>query len=448
MKQLHWTRLAAGLIAATTLVLPLTAIAQVPDRVEKSQSVTRGQSNGKGGYWINVQERTFRWVATPPISEEFKSAYIKNRDYDGITDWQWAWGSGVNKYKGDRDWNMQELLNTFGSFGWKQGQSGYGASGLQQAIAPQTSRSLGQAYRFLQIAKEMEAKGVTALSEPVVFSIQADDGVSWDYSSRNYVNVDPRTNLSILPGIQSEYFAGNQTYNQWTSIRRFTITNLTPQLALQIAKDLYAIASRCGSPVALDLDHDGKISVTGNSSAKLRSFKNAFVSEGSVRFDLEAVGRKPRYEWLKGDSDAFLINDRDGSVTRAIAKDGEVDGRVLFGNAGGYENGYYKLAKFFDHGMMLASAKGGPRPDGTIKGKELDGLALWFDRNHDAKVQAGEMVSLASLGITELGSTFRYERSADGEMLMRSYYVQNGKRHMTEDVWFAIDPADESGAAK
>lgn len=449
MKPLNMRRLLAGSVCAASLLISAqVALANVPDRVEHQSTVTRGANDGQTGHWVDVSERVFRWVPTPPIPDDFRNAYLTNRAYDGITSWYWNWGSGVNEHKGDRDWVMGELVNAFGDFGWKSGQAMYGWNGLQQASAPQTSRTLGQAYRFLKIAELMEQKGISTIPDPLIFSIQSDDGVTWDYSTHNYVNVSASSHLSTLPSISSEFFQGNTTYNQWTSVNRYTITNLTPALARAIARDLYSIASRCGSPIALDLNGDGKISVTGKSTAQRRTLANAFTAAGSVRFDLELMGRKPRYEWLKSGADGFLVNDKDGAVTKAVARGGDVDGRILFGSAGGYENGYYKLAKFFDNGVMLASTGQGPRPDGVLKGKELEGLKIWVDKSQDGKVQSGELLTLDSLGITEIGSSFKYERNADGELLMRSHYVANGKRHVSEDVWFAIDPADRQGGDK
>lgn len=430
--------LGGALVAATLLVTPHPAKA-VPDKVDSSTSMTPGSSGGVPGYWVTVKERVFRWIE--PITPEFREAFLKNRAYDGITDWSWAWGSGANQYKGDRDWTFSELRAQFGAFGWKEGDASYGATGLDACQAPQTARNLGQAYRFLKIAQMMTAQGLTSLGDPVVFSIQADDGVSWDYASGDYVNIDPSTNLNVLPNIASEFFQGNTEYNYWTSIKRFTISDLTPQLAMQIARDLYTVAAHCGSPIALDLNGDGQISVTGSSSAKSRGLQNQFVAAGSVMFDLTATGAKRRYEWLKGTDDGFLINDREGLVTRALESTGEVDGRVLFGNAGGYDNGYYKLAKLFDHGVAIASTQLPMKPDGLLKERELDGLKVWVDTNHDAKVQPGEIKTLASLGITAVASKFRYERNRDGELLMRSEYYRQGQKAMTEDVWFAIDPA-------
>jgi hypothetical protein len=40
--------------------------------------------------------------------------------------------------------------------------------------------------------------------------------------------------------------------------------------------------------------------------------------------------------------------------------------------------------------------------DGRLKGRELDGLALWFDGDADGECDPGEVVALRSRGIIEL----------------------------------------------
>ena len=199
-----------------------------------------------------------------------------------------------------------------------------------------------------------------------------------------------------------------------------------------------------GDPLALDLNHDGKIGVTGLSSAKVRDFKNAFVPEGSVVFDLLGHGQTGRYEWLNGDGDGFLVDDRDGKVSKAAKGDGVISGIQLFGNAGGYAHGFHKLAVNFDRDVKLASAgKKLPPGFGVLKGDELKGLKVWIDSNRDAKVQANELKTLAQLGISEIGSDFDMIKNKDGELLMQShYFVQHGKKHLSEDVWFAQDPRE------
>lgn len=181
--------------------------------------------------------------------------------------------------------------------------------------------------------------------------------------------------------------------------------------------------TRTSSPIMLDLDGDGALAVTGSSTAKERHAQNGFVSEGSVMFDLDGDGRKERIEWMAGDG--MLVDDRDGGASAAAAGNGEIDGKRLFGDEGGrYANGYQKLqALDVDQ-------------DGRLSGAELDGLSVWVD-DGDAILEAGELKTLAELGITEIATGMTEALNASGERLMRSTFVQNGETKTSEDVWFA-----------
>ncbi|MNR75342.1 hypothetical protein D3C72_59720 [compost metagenome] len=201
--------------------------------------------------------------------------------------------------------------------------------------------------------------------------------------------------------------------------------------ALKYLEEKYALAmegliwrtTRTSSPIMLDLDGDGSLSVTGRSTAKERAAENGFVSEGSVMFDLDGDGRKERIEWMAGDG--MLVDDRDGGASAAAAGDGEIDGRRLFGDEGGrYANGYQKLQQL------------DANQDGRLSASELDGLKVWVD-DGDAKLEEGELKSLAELGITEIVTQMTEQVNASGERLMRSTYVQNGESKISEDVWFA-----------
>ncbi|MEY4701497.1 MAG: hypothetical protein RL326_1684 [Pseudomonadota bacterium] len=69
--------------------------------------------------------------------------------------------------------------------------------------------------------------------------------------------------------------------------------------------------------------------------------------------------------------------------------------------------------------------------DGKVAGAELESLALWFDKNRDARSDAGEVKSLASVGITalyyrnpsgqsgtkDIGLEVGYERVVDGHLV-------------------------------
>jgi hypothetical protein len=144
-----------------------------------------------------------------------------------------------------------------------------------------------------------------------------------------------------------------------------------------------------------------------------------------VAFDLAATGTPQQVEWSNGDGAAFLVDDRDGGATAAARGAGVIDGTRLFGDEGGrWASGYDKLA-----------TRDADR-DGQLAGAELRGLAAWVD-DGDARVQAGELKPLAALGITAIATTHHAERNARGEALDRSWFVQHGRRKMTEDVWFA-----------
>ncbi len=175
------------------------------------------------------------------------------------------------------------------------------------------------------------------------------------------------------------------------------------------------------SPIMLDLNGDGKLGTTGVSTAKQRI--DAQVGR-TVDFDIDGDGDDDQIEWMDGQGDGMLVDDRDGGATAAMRGDGKIDGTRLFGDQGGqYANGYDKLAKLDRDG------------DGTLVGDELAGLKTWVD-DGDAKVEAGELKSLAELGVTQISARMRTEKNARGEDLMRSTFVRNGQTQVTEDVWF------------
>ena len=106
------------------------------------------------------------------------------------------------------------------------------------------------------------------------------------------------------------------------------------------------------------------------------------VSDSSTNFDLEGSGRPQAWTWVCGDA-GILIWDPglSGKVT---------SGQQLFGSATWnvrFENGYQALDALDDD------------RDGELKGNELRGIAVWFDRNGNGVCESGESASLESLGI-------------------------------------------------
>ncbi len=191
---------------------------------------------------------------------------------------------------------------------------------------------------------------------------------------------------------------------------------------LDAARRCYEQGGVAVSPIMLDLNGDGKLGTTGVSTAKERIDDQV---GRTVSFDIDGDGTKDEIEWMSGDGDGMLVDDRDGGATGAMLTDGEIDGKRLFGDQGGkYANGYEKLKALDKDG------------DGKIAGAELDGLKVWID-DGDAKLEGGELKTLRELGITEISVQMKLEKNARGEDLMRSNFVQNGETKVTEDVWFA-----------
>lgn len=102
-------------------------------------------------------------------------------------------------------------------------------------------------------------------------------------------------------------------------------------------------------------------------------------------FDLDGTGRDQSWPWLRPDT-ALLVWDPSGLG-------GITSGRQLFGSVTWwmfFRNGYEALDALDDNA------------DGSLSGRELRGIAAWFDRNSNGESDPGEVVSLASLGITSI----------------------------------------------
>jgi hypothetical protein len=172
------------------------------------------------------------------------------------------------------------------------------------------------------------------------------------------------------------------------------------------------------SPVVLDLNGNGV---------------NTMSARDGVNFDLNATGStSPKYGWAAGG---------DGLLVRDLNHDGVInDGKELFGSATVLSNGQragdgYRAMLDLDsnHDHKLSTA------DTAFKE-----LQIWVDANHDGKTDAGELKSLAELGIIELDLNAQSSTQIDhGNLLglVSSYKSSDGSSHAMADVWFSKDTA-------
>ncbi len=154
------------------------------------------------------------------------------------------------------------------------------------------------------------------------------------------------------------------------------------------------------SPIVLDLDGDGKLEASNGLWEPHEGFDKTRVA----LFDFHANGFPVMTEWV-GPNDGLLVRPYE---------DGSVDGSCLFGSTRGFAHGYDAMAALdFDN-------------NGKLEGTELAGLMVWQDKNSDAVVDDGELLTLESLGITSLGVTHDN---------LKGSYTRNGQTFTSYDWW-------------
>jgi len=172
------------------------------------------------------------------------------------------------------------------------------------------------------------------------------------------------------------------------------------ELTISTATRRYKIyAYDTTTPIVLDLDGDGK----------LEASKGNYLPHGLcvpeselVAFDMNADGFEELVEWV-GANDGLLVHD---------IVNNEVSAKNLFGDATGFKDGFEQLA-------TLDTNK-----DDALTGEELAGLAVWQDKNRNAKIDNGEIHSLESLGITKLNVK---------AIELTATFERNGKYYMMWD---------------
>jgi hypothetical protein len=138
-----------------------------------------------------------------------------------------------------------------------------------------------------------------------------------------------------------------------------------------------------------------------------------------VSFDLNGDGQIEKWPWVKPTTGILVWDpDRTGQIT---------SGRQLFGSVTWwlfFADGYHALDALDDN------------RDGQLTGSELDGIAVWFDRNSDGHSDEGEVIPLAEFGVTAI-ATKAGGRDGDSLMNPAGITLRNGSTVPSYD-WVAV----------
>ncbi|MDB6032251.1 MAG: hypothetical protein JWM16_2589 [Verrucomicrobiales bacterium] len=149
-----------------------------------------------------------------------------------------------------------------------------------------------------------------------------------------------------------------------------------------------------------------------------------------VAFDLDGSGLKRRWGWVTPQA-AWLVFDQSGKgqITSALQMFGNVTFWIF------WSDGYQALAALDTDS------------DGVLKGDELDGLALWQDRNSNGVSEPGEVRPVSAYGIQSISC--KGEVSSTGAVWNPAGVVfSNGTSRATYDWVVHTEPDGKRDAGK
>jgi hypothetical protein len=228
-------------------------------------------------------------------------------------------------------------------------------------------------------------------------------------TSLNMYNATTTESPAMSAGYQMTFYAGrntsagdaerNENNNKGVESEKREAT-ATSEITIATGKRKYTIyAYDTTTPIVLDLDGDGELEA---SKGRYLPHDLCVEKEDLLPFDMNEDGFEELVEWV-GENDGLLVHD---------IVNNEVSAKNFFGNATGYKDGFEQLATL------------DANEDGALTGEELAGLSVWQDKNRNAKIDAGEIHSLESLGITKLNVK---------AIELKATFERNGKYYMMWD---------------
>jgi len=323
----------------------------------------------------------------------------------------------------ERVWAVEDALE---QKGWEParptneqliGHAGAAQWNFHQAIALDPNNALyylGQASLGEQYL-EFFAESSPALMPSALMKI-ASNAVKETYLLTYEMSLQEDLELRSLPlgGIHEiiSYEAGTGFVRLWEADR---------DIPADVQEKLDAINANLATFEALPL---GAVTPIVFSLEPHSSLADLLTPRQAVSFDLDGDGAAEERPWVK-------------PTTGFVVWDGNADGRITSGRE---MFGSVTWWLFFPDGYRAMDALDDNR-DGWLGSGELDGIAVWFDRNANGITDAQELVSLESLGIASIATR---ANGCDGRspMCTRGLRFKDGRILPTYD-WIA--PAVELG---
>jgi hypothetical protein len=249
-----------------------------------------------------------------------------------------------------------------------------------QAIALDPNNALyylGQASlaeQYLDFLQQMGLAPVPAGMRTIMLAAVRDTYLlAYDLALKGDLSREYRP-LEGLRGLVS-YEAGNAYIRLWQS---------EAQIPPAVQEKITEIKANVAALEALPM---GPITPIVFSLKPNRSLTTLLTPKRIVRFDLDGDGVAEQRPWIKSTTGLLVWDGNgDGQITSGRELFGSVTWRLFF------SNGYRALDMLDDN------------RDGYLMAGELQGIAVWFDRNTNGRSDRGEIVSLESLGVTALGT--------------------------------------------